>query len=466
MSETLERRKQMPLLPHQMELMRDTTTQILGMCSGFGGGKSFSAARKAVQLLLLNPGCDGIVTEPTYPLLTQIMVPELKAALEQFEVPYRYNKVENIFYCTVDGEPTRIICASMENYARLIGINAAWIVSDEFDTTKHEVAIEAFRKLIGRIRRGKVRQFVIVSTPEGYRAMYQIFVLENNPRDPKYKEGQKRLIKARTYDNHHLPADYIERMESLYPGAHIKAYLNGEFTNLTQGSIYHEFSREGNKCDTVVLPGEPLHIGQDFNVGKQASCVCVKRIIMLPVPGTLVWDDSTNDYAAELEPVEQLHVVDEFFGQLDTPATIRAIREKYQPEGSAEAADGSWHEINIYPDASGRNRKTNDASTSDIAQLEDAGFIVHSGASNPAVQDRILAMNAMICNAHGRRRLLVNPTCETVTNCLERQVYNEKTGEPDKGKHDHMNDALGYVVNTLYPVLRPMHEDIDFDIYG
>jgi len=465
MSEVMEIRKQMPLLPHQMELMMDTTTQILGMCSGFGGGKSFSAARKAVQLLLLNPGCDGIVTEPTYPLLTQIMVPELKTALEAFEVPYRYNKVENIFYCVVEDQPTRIICASMENYSRLIGINAAWIVSDEFDTTKHEVAIEAFRKLIGRIRRGKVRQFVIVSTPEGYRAMYQIFVLENNPRDPKYKAGQKRLIKARTYDNHHLPADYIERMESLYPGAHIKAYLNGEFTNLTQGSIYHEFSRELNKCDTVVRPGEDLHIGQDFNVGKQASCVCVKRIVMMPVAGTAYWDELSNSVQCEMEPVEQLHVVDEFFGQLDTKATIKAIQDKYQPEGS-QAGDDNYHTIHIYPDASGRNRKTNNASTSDIAMLEEAGFYVHAGASNPAVQDRILSMNSLINNARNLRRLLVNPTCETVTNCLERQVYNEKTGEPEKGKHDHMNDALGYVVNTLYPVLKPMHDDVDFDIYG
>lgn len=45
-------------LPHQVELLRDTKTKILGLCSGFGGGKSWVAARKVIQLLTLNPGHD------------------------------------------------------------------------------------------------------------------------------------------------------------------------------------------------------------------------------------------------------------------------------------------------------------------------------------------------------------------------------------------------------------------------
>lgn len=459
MSEVQERKKSLRLLPHQKALFADTTTEILGLCSGFGGGKTYAAARKAVQLLTLNPGCDGIVTEPTYPLLTQIMIPELKAALEFFEIPYRFSKSENIFYCSVDEQETRIICCSMENYARLIGINAAWIVCDEFDTTKSEIAIEAFRKLIGRIRRGFVRQFVIVSTPEGYRAMYQIFVLENNPNAAGYKPGLKRLIRASTYDNWHLPPDYITRMESLYPGPHIKAYLRGEFTNLTQGSIYHEFDRKKNVSTETVQPGETLFIGQDFNVGKQASVVFVKRVRSIDT-GRQYWDEWENDYRPLMEDVEELHAVDEFFGQLDTPATIRDIKAKYQQGG-----DGVWHDIQIFPDASGRNRKSNSATVTDIGLLEGAGFAVHASGANPAVQDRILAVNSLICNSRGLRRLFVSESCKTLMDCLERQVYNEKTGEPDKGKYDHMNDAAGYVVNMLYPVVKPMADDVPFEIY-
>ena len=68
-------------LPHQVELFNDLKSKILGLCSVFGGGKSWAAARKAVQLALLNPGCDGIVTEPTIPLLVKVMFPALEDAL-------------------------------------------------------------------------------------------------------------------------------------------------------------------------------------------------------------------------------------------------------------------------------------------------------------------------------------------------------------------------------------------------
>lgn len=84
-----------------------------------------------MQLAVLNPGVDGIVTEPTFPLLVQVMFPELMAALDYYGVQYKFNKVESIFYCNINGKQTRIICGSMENYTRLIGINAAWCVCDE-----------------------------------------------------------------------------------------------------------------------------------------------------------------------------------------------------------------------------------------------------------------------------------------------------------------------------------------------
>ena len=154
-------------LPHQVELLRDTKTKILGLCSGFGGGKSWVAARKVIQLLTLNPGHDGIVTEPTIPLLVKIMYPELEKAFDEAGFRWKFNKQDKIYSVLVKGKWTRVICESMENYTRLIGVNAAWIVADEFDTTKQDVAIAAYHKLLGRLRAGFVRQFVIVSTPEG-----------------------------------------------------------------------------------------------------------------------------------------------------------------------------------------------------------------------------------------------------------------------------------------------------------
>ena len=66
-------------------------------------------------------------------------------------------------------------------------------------------------------------------------------------------------------------------------------------------------------------------------------------------------------------------------------------------------------------------------------------------------------MNAMICNAKGVRRYRVNTNkCPTYTDNIEQQVY-AKNGEPDKAHGtDHMNDAGGYYIAYVYPIIKPI----------
>jgi hypothetical protein len=57
------------------------------------------------------------------------------------------------------------------------------------------------------------------------------------------------LIQASTFDNEkNLPDDYIPSLMDSYPPELIKAYLRGKFTNLTSGTIYHQFDRRLNNC--------------------------------------------------------------------------------------------------------------------------------------------------------------------------------------------------------------------------
>lgn len=436
-------------LPHQVELLRDTKTKILGLCSGFGGGKSWVAARKVVQLLTLNPGYDGIVTEPTIPLLVKIMYPELEKAFNEAGFKWKFNKQDKIYNVRVKGKWTRVLCESMENYTRLIGVNAAWIVADEFDTTKQDIALAAYHKLLGRLRAGNVRQFVIVSTPEGFRAMYQIFEME--------KGSDKRLIRAKTTDNIHLPQDFIDLLRSQYPENLIEAYLNGEFVNLTSGAVYRSYSRTANGSKEEVRPDDELIIGMDFNVTKMAAVVYVRRQRVEIVE---IEDTESGDVQTSKILHEEIHAVDEFVDLFDTPEMIEAIQERYP-----DHCDGN--RIWIYPDSSGKSRKTVDASTSDIAQLEDAGFYVEYDGTNPPVKDRIIAMNTMMRNSLGQRHYFVNEKkCPTLAKCLEQQVYDLKKGEPDKTAGvDHMNDAAGYPIAYLFPVVRPVAEVPRIDLY-
>lgn len=403
--------KILKLLRHQFALLKDTETKILGLVSGFGAGKTFAVARKAVQLAQLNSGCDGIVTEPNFPLLTQILIPELKTALDYFGIAYEFKSGESIFYCQINGKETRIICKSMEGYERLIGINAAWVIMDEFDTAKTELAYNAYIKLLGRIRVGNIRQMVIVSTPEGYRAMYRIFVEEAG-------EGKK-LIRAKTTDNYHLPQDYIDTMRSQYPPELIEAYLNGEFTNLTSGTVYTQYDRTLNDTSSVDDGMSDIHIGIDFNVGAMSAVVCIIK-------------DS------------KIFVVGEFVDLFDTPELIETLETAYQ-----------GRRVFAYPDAAGDARKSVQASTSDIKLLRQAGFTIRADSKNPGIMDRVNGLNSLFKNATGDRRCFVNTVkCPKLTKALEQQSYDENTRMPDK-KNGHDNkgiDALGYLAAKLFPL--------------
>ena len=403
--------KTLKLLKHQFALLKDTETKILGLVSGFGAGKTFAVARKAIQLAQLNPGCDGIVTEPNFPLLTQILIPELKTALDYFGIDYEFKAGESIFYCVIEGKETRIICKSMEGYERLIGINAAWVIMDEFDTAKADLAYSAYIKLLGRIRVGTVRQMVIVSTPEGYRAMYRIFVEEAGT--------GKRLIRAKTTDNHHLPQDYIDTMRQQYPPELIEAYLNGEFTNLTSGTVYTQYDRTLNDTSVTDDGKSDIHIGIDFNVGAMSAI-------------------------SHLIKDQKAYAVEEFIGLFDTPELIEALESKY-----------AGRKVYVYPDAAGNARKSVNASESDIKLLRQAGFNIRANSVNPAIMDRVNGMNSMFCNAQGERRYFINTIASPeYTKAVEQQAYDEQTKMPDK-KNGHDNkgiDAGGYLIAKLFPL--------------
>lgn len=104
--------------------------------------------RKAIQLAILNKGFTGIATEPTHDMLRNIFIPEMIIALEEWGIKYKLNKAVSTFFLYIDGIETKIICMSMENYERLVGINASWAVMDEVDTSKSDIAEKAYNKIL------------------------------------------------------------------------------------------------------------------------------------------------------------------------------------------------------------------------------------------------------------------------------------------------------------------------------
>jgi hypothetical protein len=139
------------------------------------------------------------------------------------------------------------------------------------------------------------------------------------------------------------------------------------------------------------------------------------------------------------------------------------IKQRYWDEVS-EGEFRKTCEIYIYPDSSGKNRKSVGASETDISLMRNAGFIMRFKSTNPAVKDRVNAMNGMFCNSKGERRYKVNTKkCPNYTEKLEQQIY--KNGEPEKDGTEDVNDAGGYFIAHEYPIIKPV-ANINVSFYG
>ena len=402
------------LHPGQLAFVDDTATQILGISAGYGAGKTRALCAKAVMLAAVNQGFIGCVMEPTGPLIRDIWQTDFEAFLEAYDIPYTFRASPLPEYMLhLPGGDTKILCRSFENWSRIIGLNLAWVLADEIDTVTPSIANKAFPKILGRLRSGNVRQFGAASTPEGFRWMWNTFGSDEAKARP-----DRHLIKMRTVDNPHLPPDFIERLEANYDPSLLRAYLDGEFVNLTTGQVYDRFDRA--KHVVSELPDtdrEPLRVGVDFNVGNMSAVIAIRL-------------------------GSSLLVIDEISGAHDTDALAQEVVRRY-PDRRMYA----------YPDASGGNRSTN-ASQTDVQILESYGMSNQSPRANPPVRDRVAAVQALLENGKGQVRLQVSETCKRVIECLELQCYTDK-GEPDKDAgFDHMNDALGYLV---WREFNPLH---------
>ena len=402
------------LHPGQLAFVDDTATQILGISAGYGAGKTRALCAKAVMLAAVNQGFIGCVMEPTGPLIRDIWQTDFDDFLDAYDIPYTFRASPLPEYMLhLPGGDTKILCRSFENWSRIIGLNLAWVLADEIDTVTPSIANKAFPKILGRLRSGNVRQFGAASTPEGFRWMWNTFGSDEAKARP-----DRHLIKMRTADNPHLPPDFIERLEANYDPSLLRAYLDGEFVNLTTGQVYDRFDRAKHVTATVPdTSREPLRVGVDFNIGNMSAVIAIRL-------------------------GSSLLVIDEISGAHDTDALAQEVVRRY-PDRRMYA----------YPDASGGNRSTN-ASQTDVQILESYGMSNQSPRANPPVRDRVAAVQALLENGKGQVRLQVSETCKRVIECLELQCYTDK-GEPDKDAgFDHMNDALGYLV---WREFNPLH---------
>ena len=357
--------------------------------------------------MLEYPGVPQAYYLPTYGLFEDMLVPKFDEMFEMCKIKYKHNKSSS----KITTEYGEIWMRSMDNPDNIISYSVGRSTIDEPDLVHINKRANVMKRITARnsFKKSTPNQIDYVCTPEGYAYMYNFFVKKAN--------DNKLLLNLSTVDNEkNLAEGYIEGLREQYTEDQLRAYLNGEFVSLTSRPSYYSFDRFRNDSKIEAKSDHLLFIGMDFNVGNMHAVIHIK------ING---------------DPI----AVDEITGAYDTPEMIQIIKEKYK------------NKIIVYPDASGKARKTVDATRTDISLLKQAGFQIKARSVNPSIKDRVKNMNRMFCDGNGKRRYKVNTKkCPEYTEALEK-ITTDKNGIPDKTSgYDHITEAGGYFIHYEYPV--------------
>lgn len=202
----------------QRDFWRSTSRYTL-FAGGVGSGKTWAGAAK----ILMMPPSRGIVVAPTYQLLKdaaqsvffEICDPGLIAS---------HNRSDNI---TRLKNGVEILWRSADKPERLVGINAGWAWGDEWSF----VSEDAHLRLIARLRRAP-GMFWATTTPNGLNWLYDRAVVAGDDWS---------VVHAKTYDNPHLPEDYIQSLKSQYTSEYAEQELEGLFVNFSGGIFKREW---------------------------------------------------------------------------------------------------------------------------------------------------------------------------------------------------------------------------------
>ena len=300
---------------------------------------------------------------------------------------------------------------SSDNFNSLRGVGLDFICMDEFSDVDERAWYEVLRPTLSdKSREGSA---LFLGTPRGFgNWSYNLFTRQES--DKNWESFQ-----YTTLDGGQVSENEIEQAKNDLDDRTFKQEYMASFEKYS-GQIYYNFDRQENVIDEYVTTSNSIHIGIDFNI------------------------DPVSAVISEVKQ-DNLYVYDEIvIYSSNTDELVEEINNRY-----------SGKHIFVYPDPASKQRKTSAGGRTDLSILKNAGYNVRVRNAHPLIRDRINAVNTKLKNAKGLRTLFIANNCKNVIKSIERQIYKEGTSLPDKeNNYDHMNDALGYLVEFLYPIKR------------
>ena len=304
---------------------------------------------------------------------------------------------------------SQITLRGSDNEQSLRGVGLNFLCIDEFADVSKEAWYEVLRPTLSDTK----GHALFCGSPRGF----------GNWSYELYKQGESskdwKSFQYTTLEGEQVSEDEIEQAKQDLDLRTFQQEYEATFVNYS-GMIYYNFSRDKNIVEKYNKNTGILHIGLDFNVDPMSAVVCVlenDRIFM--IDEVQIYSSNTNEMCEE-------------------------IRTRYKNV-----------QIVVYPDPSARQRKTSAGGLTDLAILKNNGFDVRCRSTAPLVRDRINAVNSKLKNVNGKSSLFIVKSCKNAIKSIERQIYKEGTHIPDKDSgYDHMNDALGYLVEYNFPLKR------------
>lgn len=409
-----------------------------GFSGPVGSGKSLALCREAVRLSYENPGCVGLIGAPTYPMLRDVTRAAFLAVVEEAGIPHDFKKAENVV--TLGDCGSTVLFRSLDHYERIRGTNLAWFAVDELTYCRPE----AWQRLQGRIRAPLAvrRGGVAAWTPKGFDWVYRSFI------DPTTRLQGYEAIIARPGENTALPDDFYESLKGSYDERFYAQEALGEYLNIFAGRTYYGFDRGGNVGPVEFDKRHGLFWSLDFNVNPMCSVIGQRIGDRVMILDEIILPDSNT-----LEACEEFG--ERLAGYLAAANAGRGWRS------------GPVH-VTIYGDAAGAQRGTSaGADRTDWAivkrwlgqHADSIKYAWRVPASNPTVKGRVNAVNGLLKNADGERRLIIAPRCKELMADFEQVAWktdpNGNTlGQIDKSdpKRTHASDALGYMVDVEFGI--------------
>lgn len=391
----------MPLSVPQ-KTVADDLSRFKVLITGRRFGKTTLGIREICKSASTKPGSINWAVCPSYRMAKQIWWTELKKKLNELRWIESTNEAE----LTIRLKNKSVIalkgCDSPDS---LRGVGLDFVIFDEFQDSPRQAWTEVIRPTLSD-KKGKA---LFCGTPKGVGSWsHELFTRAMT--DSDWQAWQYTTI-----DGGNVPMEEIEAAKRDLPIKIFEQEYLGTFNNFS--GMVHTFDYKAN----VIKLDDPhtgvISIGMDFNW--DPFCLVIAQV-----------------KGKEIHIFDEMHIPGS-----NTDEVCEEIKARYPHS-----------RVIVYPDPAARQKRTSAGGKTDYSILVNAGFTVKARQSHTPVRDRVNAVNAMLKNAAGETKLFVDPKCKHTIDSLTKLTYKEGTTQIEKNGFEHQADAIGYLVDYLFPV--------------